>query len=77
MIQASTNASSRQASYRPLRPPCPAFISVFSRNGPPRASACSRAIHLAGSRYSTRVSFRLVMARIGGYRAARRFSYGV
>ena len=37
-IQASTRASSCHASYRPLRPPCPAAISVFSRNGPPGAS---------------------------------------
>jgi|GEM_PF-2092878 len=49
-IQARTSASSRHLSYRPLRPPCPATISVRSRNGPPLASACSCAIHLAGSR---------------------------
>jgi hypothetical protein len=48
-VQASTMASSRHASYRPLRPPWPAIISVFSRNGPPRARACRAAIHLAGS----------------------------
>jgi Putative restriction endonuclease len=48
-IQARIMASSCQASYRPLRPPCPADISVFSRNGPPFARACSLAIHLAGS----------------------------
>src|SRR5260221_10994824 len=65
-IQARTRASSCQASYLPLRPPCPATISVLSRNGPPRLAACSLAIHFAGSRYSTRVSFRLVTARIGG-----------
>src|SRR6266700_1201692 len=67
-IQASAMASSCQASYRPLRPPWPATISVFSRNGPPDAVACSLAIHFAGSVYSTRVSLRLVIARIGGYR---------
>src|SRR5215471_11139353 len=77
-IQASTKASSSHALYRPLRPPCPATISVFSRNGPPRARACSFAIHLAGSLYRTRVSFRLVTARTGGYSAVgETFSYGV
>ena len=50
VIQASTKASSCQASYLPLRPPCPATISVFSRNGPPWPAARSLAIHLAGSR---------------------------
>src|ERR1022692_560686 len=50
VIQASTKASSCQASYLPLRPPCPATISVFSWNGPPWPAARSLAIHLAGSR---------------------------
>src|SRR3984957_2901247 len=77
MIQASTRASSCQASYRPLRPPCPASISVLSRNGPPDATARSRAVHLAGSWYSTRVSFSDVSAKIAGYAAAATFSYGV
>ena len=66
MIHASTSASSCQASYRPLRPPCPASISVFSRNGPPEATARSRAVHLAGSWYSTRVSLSEVSAKIAG-----------
>src|ERR1022692_1355266 len=77
-IQARTIASSCQASERPLRPPCPATISVFSRNGPPDAVACNFAIHLAGSVYSTRVSFRLVIATIGGEVApSATFSYGL
>jgi uncharacterized protein YcbX len=66
MIQASTSASSCQASYRPLRPPCPASISVFSRNGPPLATARSRAVHFAGSWNSTRVSFSEVSAKMAG-----------
>src|ERR1700691_2651481 len=77
MIQASTSASSCQASYRPLRPPCPASISVFSRNGPPEATARSRAVHFAGSWYSTRVSFSDVSAKIAGYSVGETFSYGV
>ncbi len=39
VIQASTKASSCHASYLPLRPPWPATISVFSKNGPPRPTA--------------------------------------
>src|SRR5207302_2368862 len=75
-IQASTNASSRHTSYRPEGPLCPAPISVFNRTGLDGDSARSRATHFAGSWYRTRVSLRLVTARIGGYGSEDTFSYG-
>src|SRR3954467_593679 len=75
--QARVKASSRQASYRPLRPPWPASISVFSSTSAcPLAVARSLATHLAGSTKNTRVSFRLVIARIGGYSCAQSWLHG-
>ena len=48
-----------------------------SSTGAPEVLASRRAgTHLAGSTYSTRVSFRLVIAAIGGYGSAATFSYG-
>src|SRR5205085_2649817 len=74
--QATMNASSRHTSYRPDGPLCPAPISVLSRTGVSGETARSRATHLAGSWYSTRVSLRLLTARIGGYGLDETFSYG-
>lgn len=82
MTQAYSKAICFHCWYRPLTPPCPATISVLSRMG--RSSGCvvpvatrSAATHLAGSVKYTRVSLRLVVARIAGYACAVTFSYGL
>src|SRR2546430_2165131 len=62
-----TNASSRQPSYRPDGPACPAPIWVLSRIGrSPWAVARSLATHFAGSQYDTRGSLRPAVTSSAG-----------
>src|SRR5699024_6646255 len=80
-VHAYSKAVCRHRSYRPDTPPWPALISQRSSTGRSAELAeadtsRSRATHLAGSTYSTRVSLSEVTARIAGCVTGSMFSYG-
>src|SRR5262245_40532846 len=76
-MNATSNAASRRASYRPDEPPWPAFrFTLKSSTFESVFRVRSLATYFAGSQYMTWLSWSDVLTRIAGYAPLLRFVYG-